>query len=163
MLKPDFAVGAGVRIDQSRLSKTVIDSDGITSNIQEAGSILTSSVYIKNFIGLTANRRINLYNIAGIAWIADRNTAENFSQDLLTRTYTRKNGLQVGISPGVQVFIVDGFATEVGVNVAGFSATRKEVAVNGVVDSKVNTLDIDLRLNILSLNISFFYYFPIHQ
>jgi len=161
MLKPEFAVGVGIRYDQSRLSKTVIDSDGIISNIQEAGSILTSSVYVKNFIPLTANGRINLYNIAGIAWVSDRNTSERFSQDLLTRTYTNKNALQLGISPGIQVFVVKGFATEVGVNVAGFSATRKEVAVNGVDDSSVNTFDLDLSVNILSLNISFYYYFPI--
>jgi len=161
MLKPELAVGVGIRYDQSRISKTVIDSDGIISTIQGAGSILTSSVYVKNFIPLTANGRINLYNIAGIAWVSDRNTSESFSQDVLTRTYTNKNALQLGISPGIQVFVVEGFATEVGVNVAGFSATRKEVAVNGVDDSSVNTFDLDLRVNILSLSISFYYYFPI--
>jgi hypothetical protein len=163
MLKPDYAVGAAMRVDQSRISKTVVDSDGITSTIQEAGSIVTSSVYVKNFIPLTANRRINLYNLAGIAFVADRNTSESFSQDVLTRTYTRLNAVQLGISPGVQVFVVEGFATEVGVNVAGLSATRKEVAVNGVYDSSVNTVDLDLRVKILSLTISFYYYFPIRK
>jgi hypothetical protein len=68
--------------------------------------------------------------------------------------------LRLGISPGIQVFIVEGFATEVGVNVAGLSGTRKVVTVNGEEDSTVNTADLDLRLNILSLNISFYYYFP---
>lgn len=160
MLKPEFAVGAAMRFDQSRLSKTLVDADGITSKVKEAGSILTTSVYIKNFIPLTANRRINLYNIVGFAWVADRNTSENFSQDVLTRTYTQKNTLQLGISPGIQVFVADGFATEVGVNVAGFSASRKEISVNGVDDSSVNTFDLDLRVNILSLSISFYYYFP---
>ncbi len=161
LLKPDLAVGAGMRFDQSRISKTLVDPDGIISEVRVAGSIITSSVYVKNFIPLTTNRRINLYNIAGIAWVADRSTSENFSQGVLTRTYTRKNALQLGISPGIQVFVVDGFATEVGVNVAGLSATRKEIAVNGLDDSSVDTLDLDLRVNILSLNISFYYYFLI--
>lgn len=160
MLKPEFALGAAMRFDQSRLSKTTVDADGITSNVKEAGSILTTSVYVKNFIPLTVNRRINLYNIAGIAWVADRKTSENLSQDVLTRRFTRKNSLQLGISPGIQVFVVDGFATEVGVNVAGFSAARKKVSVNGNDDSSVNTFDLDLRVNILSLSISFYYYFP---
>jgi hypothetical protein len=163
MLKPEFAVGAAMRVDQSRLTKTVVDSDGITSDVQEAGSIITSSIFVKSFIPLTANKRINLYNIAGMAWVADRNNSENFSQDLLTRTYTSKNSLQLGVSPGIQVFVVEGFATEVGVNVAGFSATQKIVSVNGVEDSSVNTFDLDLRVNILSLNISFYYYFPIRK
>jgi hypothetical protein len=161
VLKPEFAVGVAFRYDQSRINKTIEDTDGIISNIQEAGSILTSSVYVKNFIPLAANGRINLYNLAGLAWVADRNTSERSSQDVLTRTYTTKNALQLGISPGIQVFVAEGFATEVGVNVAGLSATRKEVAVNGADNSSVNTFDLDLRVNILSLSISFYYYFPI--
>jgi hypothetical protein len=163
MLKQEFAVGAALRVDQSRLTKTVVDSDGITSDVQEAGSIITSSIFVKAFIPLTVSKRINLYNIAGMAWVADRNNRENSSQDVLTRTYTSKNSLQLGVSPGIQVFIVEGFATEVGVNVAGFSATQKVVAVNGIEDSTVNTFDLDLRVNILSLNISFYYYFPIRK
>lgn len=163
MLKPEFALGAAMRFDQSLLSKTVVDADGITSKVDQAGSVLTTSVYAKKFIPLTASRRINLYTIAGISWVADRNTSENFSQDVLTRTYTQKDALQLGFSPGIQVFVVDGFATEVGVNVAGFSASQKEISVNGVDDSSVNTFDLDLRLNILSLSIAFYYYFPIRK
>jgi hypothetical protein len=160
MLKPKFAVGFGLSVDQSRLTKTTVDSDGITADVQEAGSIYTSSVFLKNFIPLTANNRINLYTLVGIGFIDDRNNSESFSQDLLTRTYTHQTSLQLGISPGIQVFIVEGFATEVGVNVAGLSGTQKVVTVNGIEDSSVNTFDLDLRLNILSLSLSFYYYFP---
>jgi len=160
MLKPRFALGFGLRVDQSRLTKTTVDSDGIMADVQEAGSIYTSSVFIKNFIPLTANQRINLYNLVGIAYIDDRNNNESFSQDILTRTYTHQTSVRLGISPGIQVFIVEGFATEVGVNVAGLTGTRKVVSVNGVEDSSVETFDLDLRLNILSLSISFYYYFP---
>lgn len=161
MLKQDFAAGGALRYDQSRINKTTIDGDGIETDMKEAGSIMTVSGYIKNFIPLTSNRRINLYNITGIAWSADRNTVESTSQDILTRTYTDKNTLQLGISPGIQVFVLKGFATEVGVNVAGLSASKKEVSVNGVPDSSVDTFDVDLKIDILSLNISFYYYFPI--
>jgi hypothetical protein len=160
MLKPKLAVGFGLRIDQSRLTKTTIDSDGIMADVQEAGSIYTSSLFMKNFIPLTANQRINLYNLVGLAYVDDRKNSESFSQDVLTRTYTQESSVRLGISPGIQVFIVEGFATEVGVNVAGLTGTRKVVSVNGEEESSVDTFDFDLRLNILSLNISFYYYFP---
>lgn len=163
MVKSNFAVGGALRYDESRLTQTTLDGDGIETQVREAGSIITTSAYVKNFIPLTANHRINLFNIAGIAWVADRKTAESTNQDILTRTYTNKNTLQLGISPGIQVFVVEGFATEVGVNVAGFSASRKEVSINGIQDSSVNTFDVDLKMNILSLNISFYYYFPIKK
>lgn len=160
LVRPEFAIGGALRFDRSRESKRVIDADGVATDVREAGSIITTALFVKNFIPLTANKRINLYNIGGLVWVADRNSTESMTQNVLTRTYTNKNSFQLGISPGIQVFVVDGFATEVGVNVAGFSATNKEVMVNGVPDSRVSTFDLDFRVNILSLNISFFYYFP---
>jgi hypothetical protein len=162
-IKPTLALGGALRYDESRVTKLTEDTDGIISNIQEAGTIITSSVYAKYFIPLTPNGKFNLYSITGLGWIADRNTTESFTQNILTRTYTNKNTLQLGISPGIQVFVIDGFATEVGVNVAGFSGSRKIEMVNGVENTAVNTFDLDLRINILSLNISFYYYFPVHQ
>jgi hypothetical protein len=47
--------------------------------------------------------------------------------------------------------------------VAGFSGSRKSVTVNGADDAAVNTFDLDLKINILTLNISFYYYFPISK
>jgi hypothetical protein len=161
MIKNDLALGGAIRYDVSRLSKITEDTDDIVSEVREAGSILTSSVYLKYFIPLTPSKRINLYNIAGIAWVADRLTNETFSQSILTRTYISKNTVQLGFSPGIQVFIINGFATELGVNVAGLSGSRKMVTINGTPESSVNTFDVDLKINLLSVNISFYYYFPI--
>jgi hypothetical protein len=160
-ITPTLALGGAIRYDESRIKKITEDTDGIISNIREAGSIVTSSAYAKFYIPLSPNKRFNLYNIAGFGWIADRYTVENFSQNVLTRTYTNKNTLQLGLSPGIQVFVIDGFATEVGVNVAGFSGSSKKVTVNGDASSTVNTFDLDLKINILTLNISFYYYFPV--
>jgi hypothetical protein len=163
LLTPSVAVGGALQYDRSSVSKITEDTDGIVSNIREAGSIVTTSAYAKYFIPLTPSKRFNLYTIAGLAWVADRNTIENFSQDILTRTYVNKNTVRLGISPGIQVFVVDGFATEVGVNVAGFSGSRKKETVNGVPNASVSTFDLDLRLNILTMNISFYYYFPVNK
>lgn len=160
-IKPNLALGGAVQYDESRLNKITEDADGIISNIREAGSIVTSSAYTKFFIPLSPSKRFNLYSIAGFGWVADRYAVESFSQNILTRTYTNKNTIQLGLSPGIQVFVIDGFATEVGVNVAGFSGSSKKVTVNGDDSSTVNTFDLDLKINILTLNISFYYYFPI--
>jgi len=159
----NLALGGAIRYDQSRLTKITEDADGIVSNISEAGSVITSSAYAKFFIPLSPNRRFNLYNIAGVGWIADRGIVENLSQNVLTRTYTRTNTIQIGISPGIQVFVIDGFATEVGVNVAGFSGSSKKVTINGDASTAVNSFDLDLKINVLTLNISFYYYFPLKK
>jgi hypothetical protein len=163
VLGNDFGVGGAFRYDQSRLTRTAVDQDGIVSDIKEAGTILTSSAYLKYFIPLGASKRINLYNIAGVAWVNDNNLNETLTQQVLTRTYTTINSVQLGFSPGIQVFIIDGFATELGVNIAGISGGAKKVYVNGVEDSKSNRLDIDLKLDILSASISFYYYFRVNN
>jgi hypothetical protein len=160
MILPDFAVGAAWRYDRNKSQRTSEDGDGIASFIQEAGTTITTSVYGKYFIPVTSNRRINLFNIAGVAWVNDRQLTENTSKDILNRTYVLSNKLQLGINPGIQVFVMEGFATEVGVNIGGLSGGKKRSFVNGIESSAVNTFDVDLRINILSMNISFYYYFP---
>lgn len=158
-LKNDFAVGGAFDYERNSIERQTIDADNIISDIKEHAAKITTSVYGKQFIHLFTSKRINLYNIYGLAWVYDSKLNETRSQDILTRTFTEVNAFKFGISPGVQVFVIDGFATEVGVNVAGITAGKTTTYVNNQFDGSVNNLNLDLRLNILSLNIGFYYYF----
>jgi hypothetical protein len=158
-LKEDFAIGIAFDYERNSLERQTIDADNITSDIKEEAAKLTASVYGKQFISLFPSKRINLFNIYGLAWVNDSKLNETRSQGILTRTFTESNAINFGISPGIQVFVIDGFATEVGVNVAGITAGRTTTYLNNVEDASINNFKIDLKINILSLNIGFYYYF----
>ncbi|WP_300978509.1 hypothetical protein [Flavobacterium sp.] len=89
----------------------------------------------------------------------ENKVTEKTSNDILTRYYSVTNNYNLGINPGIQVFTIKGFATEVGVNLAGLSHTYKRTTINEVENTVIKSNDLDLKLNILSLNISFFYFF----
>jgi hypothetical protein len=135
------------------------DEDAILTEVKEASNSITGAVFIKNFIPLSSSGRFNLYNITGMAFEAKRSNTETFSQDILNRKYTEAYSISLGISPGIQVFVMKGFAAEVGVNVAGVSTTTTRTTINGESGSLVQSGVLDLKINLLSLKLGFFYYF----
>ncbi|WP_042248105.1 autotransporter outer membrane beta-barrel domain-containing protein [Jejuia pallidilutea] len=68
---------------------------------------------------------------------------------------------QLGINPGLVLFFNRNWALETTVGVAGFSARLDEKTVNNDVDAqeKVQTTNIDLKLNLLELSLGVAYYF----
>ncbi|OAZ04438.1 hypothetical protein [Flavobacterium succinicans] len=158
-LSKSFAIGTALRYDWAKLNQILEDSDGIQTFVKEAKSSLGGNVFIKNYIPITANGRFNLFNIVSLGMNKENKVTEKTSNDILTRYYSVTNNYNLGINPGIQVFIIKGFATEVGVNLAGLSHTYKRTTINEVEHTVIKSNDLDLKLNILSLNISFFYFF----
>lgn len=158
--KKDVSLGIGIGFDKFSRSQISENSDGIITNYKEAGSILTSAIFIKNYIPLSSNGRFNLYNLTGLGYSLERKISESFTENVLTRTYTVTNGLRIGLSPGIQVFILKGFATEVGMTIAGLSTSQTKTTENDVTTTNINKVDLNLKINILNINLSFYYYFP---
>ena len=159
LLSDHFALGGSLSYDWLRNAQVNEDSDGIQTDVKEASNSITGAVFIKNFIPLSSGGRFNLYNITGMAFEATRSNTETFSQDILNRKYTEAYSVSLGISPGIQVFVMKGFAAEVGVNVAGISTTTTRTTINGESGPVVQSGVLDLKINLLSLKLGFFYYF----
>jgi hypothetical protein len=154
-----FAVGGIIKYDWAKLNQVLENSEGAITYVQEAKSSLGGGVFIKNYIPITPNGRFNLFNVVGLGMNVENKVSEQTTNDILTRYYTITNNYSLGITPGIQVFIIKGFATEVGVNLAGLTHSDKKTTVNQIESTRIKSSDLDLKLNILSLNISFYYFF----
>lgn len=154
-----FAVGTALKYDWAKINQIIENTDGVPTFVKEAKSSLGGNFFIKNYIPITPNGRFNLFNVVSLGMTRENKVTENTSNAILNRYYTITNHFNLGINPGIQVFIIKGFATEVGVNLAGLSHTYKKTTVNEVENTVIKSNDLDLKLNILSLNISFFYFF----
>ncbi len=159
LLDNQFGVGGSLSYDWFRNNQLNEDGDGIQTEVKDARTSITGAVFIKNYIPLSPGGRFNLYNITGLAFEARRSNTETFSQEILNRKYTEAYSISLGISPGMQVFVMKGFAAEVGVNVAGVSTTTTKTKINGESGSVVQSGVLDLKINLLSLKLGFFYYF----
>ncbi|MGL5113322.1 MAG: hypothetical protein ACRC6O_11850 [Flavobacterium sp.] len=158
-LSKSFAIGTSVKYDWAKINQILEDTDGVQTFIKEASSSLGGNFFIKNYIPITPNGRFNLFNVVSLGMTKENKVTEKTTNTILDRYYSITNNYNLGINPGIQVFIIKGFATEVGVNLAGLSNTYKKTTVNQVEDTVIKSTDLDLKLNILSLNISFFYFF----
>lgn len=158
-LSKSFAVGANMKYDWGKLNQILEDSEGVLTTIQEAKSSLGGGFFIKNYIPITPNGRFNLFNVVGLGLTLENKLSEQTTNAVLSRYFTKTNTYNLTINPGIQVLIIKGFATEVGVNLAGLTHTAKKTTLNQVESSKIINSELDLKLNILSLNISFFYFF----
>lgn len=158
-LSNSFAVGAVAKYDWAELNQILENSEGIKTYVKEAKSSLGGGFFIKNYIPITPNGRFNLFNVVGLGVNVENKVSEQTTNDILTRYYTVSNIYNLGINPGIQVFIIKGFATEVGVNLAGFTHNNKTTTVNEIESTKIKSSELDLKLNILSLNVSFYYFF----
>lgn len=158
-LSKSFAVGTALRYDWAKLDQILEDTEGVQTFVKEAKSSLGGYLFIKNYIPITPNGRFNLFNVVSLGMDKENKVTENTTNDVLTRYYAVTNNYNLGINPGIQVFIIKGFATEVGVNLAGLSHTYKRTTINEEENTVIKSNTLDLKLNILSLNISFFYFF----
>lgn len=158
-LSKTFAVGANMKYDWGNLDQQLEDTDGVITTVKEAKSSLGGGFFIKNYIPITPNGRFNLFNVVGLGISVENKVSEQTTNAILSRYFTKTNTYNLAINPGIQVFIIKGFATEVGVNLAGLTHTEKRTTLNQEERTKIINSELDLKLNILSLNISFFYFF----
>jgi len=154
-----FSLGATLIYDRDRRSMVTENSDGVLTDTKVIDISYTTGVYIKYFTPLSPEERINLFARVGISFGDGRTLQESETSDILTRTFTNYNTINFGIVPGIQVLVAKGFAVEADISIAGLQSSWSNTSINGEpsTDSKATSVSFDI--NLLSLNIGFYYYF----
>ncbi len=154
-----FSLGATLIYKRDKNNMLTEDSNGILTDSKLIDISYTTGVYIKYFTPLSPEERINLFARVGISYQDGRTLQEAETSDILTRTFTNYNTLNFGIVPGIQVLVAKGFAVEADISIAGLQSSWSKSSINGepATDSKSTSVSFDI--NLLSLNIGFYYYF----
>lgn len=162
-IKNNFALGALISYENTRREQTETDSQNIPTTVQYAKDAYGIYGVMKNFIPLDQKERFFLYNQILLGTSFSSSLEERTTDDLLTRTYSKDRSIELQINPGIMVNVVKGFSVEVGAQIAGFKATWSEIKVNDAITEKSHGTDSDFSINLLRLNIGFYYYFPIKK
>lgn len=162
-IKSNFALGASISYENDRSEQTETDSQNVQTAVQYAKDAYGVYGVMKNFIPLDEKRRFFLYNQILLGTSFKKSIEERTTDDLLKRTYSKDRSLELQINPGIMVNVVKGFSVEVGTQIAGFSATWSETKINDEITEKSHGTDSDFSINLLRLNIGFYYYFPLKK
>ena len=78
--------------------------------------------------------------------------------ETLSGTYETINSLQLGICPGLTVFVTDFMASEVSLNMGGYSVKWGKQHTNQIEEGKVRTSGANFKINLFSVNLGLTFY-----
>lgn len=159
-IKDDFFVGMGFLWGVTNRTGEYEDGNtGEISDIQYYGTRYSIRPFIKNHLPLTPNQRFNLVVQTELRFSLEQSLEETDLNEIVTRKYRDEWGLGIGVRPGLLAFVMNNFAVEASVNLAGIGFSVVEVNETNMPDVNVSTANLDLKIDILQLNLGFVTYF----
>jgi len=159
-LKDDLFIGVGFLVGATNREGDYEDpNSGDISNIKFHSASYSVRPFIKNHLPLTPNKRFNLVVQTELGFFIDQSIEETTTNEIVTRKLTDEWGLGLGIRPGLLAFVMRNFAVEASVNIAGIGFTVTEITQTDMPDVNVSSANLDLKIDLLQLNLGFITYF----
>jgi hypothetical protein len=159
-LKDDWFVGLGFLWGVTNREGDYEDPNtGDISNIRFHSTSYSLRPFIKNHLPLNPNRRFNLVVQTELGVAIDQSIEESTANKIVTRKLTKEWGMGLGVRPGLLAFIMKNFAVEASVNIAGIGFSVTEINQTNEPDVNIRSADLDLKIDLLQLNLGFIAYF----
>ncbi|MEN9686942.1 MAG: hypothetical protein RLZZ28_2728 [Bacteroidota bacterium] len=160
-INSNTAFGAQINYGHTRTIGKQLGSSGQLADVNLEKESWASFGTMKNFIPLGNKHRFFLYNLAMLGYVAKNSLEESTSQGVLQRTYSQDKSVELNLAPGLMVNVIKGFAVETGMQIAGFQYAWSNSVIDGVPTTKQHSVSGDFTINLLRLNLGFYYYFSI--
>ena len=159
-IKDNITLGLSAGYGREREEITFLDENGenVTTKSLEQG--LSIAPNMRNYIPIgTGQLQVLIQTELGIT------IGESLEREFMESEINKIEGdfidMNLGVSPGLVLFFNRNWAFETTVDIAGFSIRIEEEVVNDDEENRQRVVesDIDLRLNLLRLNLGVAYYF----
>lgn len=116
------------------------------------------SILMRNYFSIGKSKRFGFFNEVGLQMGGGQTKLTTGVGDDLTGTYERNFSLNVGLTPGVTVFLSNYSALEVNVGLLGFNYTDTKAIKDQVYVSKRNSKSANFRINLFSITFGAAFY-----
>lgn len=158
-IKDEVFLGLGIMYGQTNRTGDYINPDnGELSNISYFAYSVSLKPFVKNHLPLDRIGRFCLVNITEFMVQVDQSIAETTTNNIVTRDLSVSQEYGIGVRPGLMVFMVKNFAVEATVNLAGITYQHSRISSTGQPDETVSKAGIDLKIDLLQLNLGFLIY-----
>ena len=134
-------------------------NSGDISNKKYHSTSYSVRPFVKNHLPLGPSKRFNLVVQTELGFVMDQSIEESTTSDIVTRKLTNEWGFGLGVRPGLLAFVMKNFAVEASVNVAGIGFLVTDIKQTNEPDVSVRAAELDLKIDILQLNLGFITYF----
>lgn len=160
----DMAAGAKFSYTRAltKLERADFVLDSETSESIEALYSLSHNYYgtalYRNYFSLGNSRRFGFFNEVQLQLGGGQSKVTTGRGEDITGTYERNFSLDVGIVPGLIVFLSNYSAIEVNVGVLGFSYTATKAVSDQIYVSRRHTQSANFRINLFSITFGATFY-----
>lgn len=155
--KDNLAAGGRFAYTRSRTrlsSADVVLADDTEYNIDNLYSIsqnFSATTAFRNYISLGNNRRFGLFNEVQIEIGGGQSKICSGSGNDLTGTYSKNFNLNVGLAPGMVMFLNNYSAIEVNVGVLGFNYRSSKATTDQIHVAHTDSKTANFRINLFSI------------
>lgn len=127
-------------------------------NFKSVSNTYTGSVFLRTYLNLGDSKRFGLFNEARVSYgYSEGNSSSGTGIDL-SGMYQLKHNLNIGVAPGLTVFINDYVAAEASVNVAGLNFNWYDQTKDQVYKGKRTSSSANFKINLLSIDLGIVFY-----
>lgn len=128
-----------------------IDTEYNIDNLYSISQNFSATAGFRNYISLGNNRRFGLFNEVQLELGGGQSKICNGSGNDLTGTYAENFNLNVGLAPGMVMFLNNYSAIEVNVGVLGFSYHHSKAKTDQIYVGSTNSKSANFRINLFSI------------
>ena len=162
--KNDMAAGLKFSYTRSlvKLENTdlVIDSESDMNidHVYSLGHNYYATAFFRNYFSLGASQRFGFFNEVQLELGGGQSKLTKGVGNNLTGTYERNFSFDIGLVPGLIMFLSNYSAIEVNVGVLGFSYRKTNAITDQIYHSKRHTGSANFRINLLSITFGTTFY-----
>ncbi len=159
-------LAAGGRFGYSR-SQTKLESGNVVldsetnydvDNLFSVSHNFYGTALFRNYISLGRSMRFGFFNEVQMQFGSGESKICNGSGDDLTGTFERNYSLDVGLAPGMIMFLSNYSAIEVNVGVLGFSYNHTKSTTDQIYVSNRDTKSANFKINLFSISFGVVFY-----
>lgn len=146
-----------MRVDKARFV-LASDTDYNIDNLYSLSHSYSGMAAFRNYISFGDNKRFGMFNEVQLQIGGSQSKLCNGSGEDLTGTYERSFDLDVGLAPGMIMFLNNYSAIEVNVGVLGFSYTATKSTTDQVYVAHRNSQSANFKINLFSITFGVAFY-----
>lgn len=162
--KDDLAVGGrlGYSRQMTKMESGTVKIDSETDydvdNLYSISHSFNASATFRNYISMGKSKRFGFFNEVQIQYGLGQSKLCDGTGDDLSGTYERSHSFDIGVSPGVVMFLNNYSALEVNVGVLGFSCSHTKSTTDQIYVSNRRSNSANLKLNLMSISFGVAFY-----
>ena len=162
--KEDMA--AGMRFAYARLLNRINTADLVlgegseynVDNLYSLSHTFYTTALFRNYFSLGTSTRFGLFNEVQMQYGYGQSKLATGSGDAVSGTFSTTNSINIGLTPGVIMFLNNYSAIEVNIGVLGFNYSKTRAITDQIYVGSYSTSSANFRINLFSITFGVVFY-----